>query len=76
MTGEVWTEQRIRSYGVRMPGLDAVQARYGVGRTKAYELLAAGELDFPVIKVGRRYVVATENVLRLLGLGGHRESAA
>lgn len=63
-----WTEDRIRSYGVRMPGIDAVEAVYGAKRTKAYQMLRRGDVDFRVLPKGRSYVVPTVDVLRLLGL--------
>lgn len=71
----VWTEERIRACGVRMDGVNAVQAVYGYGRTKAYELLASGEVDFPVIRRGRKWVVPTAAVLRVLHLDGKSDAA-
>lgn len=68
MSVETWTEERIRGHGVRMDGVDAVQAVYGCGRRKAYSMLAAGDVDFPVIRRGRRYIVPTSAVLKLLQL--------
>jgi len=69
MSGDVWTEECIRAYGVRMPSVDAVQAVFGCGATRAYEALRSGEdLGFPVNKLGRRYVTPTADVLRALGL--------
>jgi hypothetical protein len=66
MSDEVWTAERIRACGVRMDGVDAVAAVYGYRSRKAYEMLAAGDVDFPVIRRGRRYVVPTSAVLKLL----------
>jgi len=65
---KVWTEADIRALGVRCDGVTAVQIVYGVGRTRAYEILRAGEVDFRVIRVpgSNRYVVPTADVLRLL----------
>jgi hypothetical protein len=62
------TEAEIRSHGVTMDGLTACKAVYGVSRTKAYQLLRSGNVDFPVRRVGNRFVVPTSAVLRLLGL--------
>lgn len=62
------TEAEIRSCGVTMDGLTACRAVYGVSRTKAYQLLRSGKVDFPVRKAGNRFVVPTSAVLRLLGL--------
>lgn len=67
--GNVWTEERIRAYGVRMPSVDAVQAVFGCGTTRAYEALRSDEdLGLPVLKLGRCYVTPTAAVLRLLHL--------
>lgn len=60
------TEEEIRSYGVRMDGVTACRIVYGVGRTRAYEMLRTGDHDLPVLKAGRKYVVPTSAVLRLL----------
>lgn len=37
----------------------------GIGRTKLYELINSGELD--VVKIGRRTLVTTASIERLLG---------
>jgi hypothetical protein len=66
MSVEAWTVERIRACGARMDGVDAVAAVYGYKQRKAYMMLAAGDVDFPVIRRGRRYVVPTAAVLRLL----------
>ncbi|MGH8895445.1 MAG: helix-turn-helix domain-containing protein [Egibacteraceae bacterium] len=39
---------------------------YGIGRNAAYEAVAAGEL--PALRIGRRWVVPTVPLLRLLGV--------
>ncbi|MEV6445992.1 hypothetical protein [Amycolatopsis sp. NPDC051716] len=69
MSEDVWTEERIRALGVRMDAVDAVRAVHGCGKTRAYEALRGGEdLGFRVLKLGRRYVTPTADVLRALGL--------
>lgn len=65
---DVWTEDRIRALGVRIDGLTACKIVYGVGRTRAYEMLHANQVDFRVIRAGRKYVVPSSEVLRVLGL--------
>lgn len=65
---QVVTEDEIRQCGVNMDGLTACRAVYGVSRTKAYQLLRSGNVDFPVRRVGNRFVVPTASVLRLLEL--------
>jgi len=69
---QVWTEADIRALGVRMDGVLACKIVYDVERTRAYELLAAGDVDFRVLRRGRRYIVPTIDVLRLLGLEPER----
>lgn len=63
-----WTESRVRSYGLTMPGIDACQAVYRTQRTKSQQMLREGDVDFRVLRAGRRYVVPTVDVLKLLGL--------
>ncbi len=41
---------------------------FGLSRTQAYVAATNGVLPVPVIKVGRRYLVPTAPILRLLGL--------
>jgi hypothetical protein len=76
VSARIWTEADIRAQGVRMNGVDACAARYGVGRTKALELLAAGAVDFTVVRCGRRWVATTTSVLAALGLTPDTEMAA
>jgi hypothetical protein len=45
-----YTENEIRAYGVRMEGARALQIVYGVGRTRAYEMLRLGDHDLPITK--------------------------
>ena len=76
ISAEPWTRERILAYGVRMPGVTACEVLYGTGPTRSYEMLAAGDVEFPVIRRGRRYWVATAAVLARLGLGdAHRPTA-
>lgn len=67
-TTQTWDEQRVRSYGLTMPGVDACNAVYRVQRTVAQRMLREGKVDFRVLRAGRRYVVPVVDVLRLLGL--------
>jgi hypothetical protein len=41
---------------------------YGCGRSRAWAMYRAGELDFPALRCGRRVVVPVAPLLRLLGL--------
>jgi hypothetical protein len=66
MSAEVWTAERVRGCGIRMDGVDAVAAVYGYSARKAYAMLQTGDVDFPVIRRGRRYIVPTSAVLKLM----------
>jgi hypothetical protein len=63
-----WTPEEIRALGARMDGVTACEVVYDVGRMKAYELMAKGAVDFPLIRRGRGYVVPTSAVVTLLRL--------
>jgi hypothetical protein len=69
---KTWTAAEIRALGVRVDGVTACKIAYGVGRTSAYSMLRAGQVDFKVIKIpgsaSNRYVVPTSELLRLLCL--------
>jgi hypothetical protein len=63
-----WTAEAIRSLGVRttVPIAGAILA--GLSETQSYELAKRDGFPVPVVKVGRRLVVPTAPILRLLGL--------
>lgn len=69
-----WTEQRIRSYGLSMPSVDACNAVYRTQRTKSQQMLRDGDVDFRVLRAGRRYVTPVVDVLKLLGLDNQQSS--
>jgi hypothetical protein len=71
MRRHIWTEAEIRGLGVRTDLVTACSIVYGCGATKAYELVARDEIDFPVRKVGNRYAVPVAPLLELLGLPVH-----
>jgi predicted DNA-binding transcriptional regulator AlpA len=60
------------------PTVDLVTAAkaFGYGRSKAYELVEAGEFPVPVIRNGRSIRVPTAPVRRKLGLDGPIEEQA
>lgn len=74
--GRTWTEAEIRAHGVRMSGVVACNIIYGAGTTKAYEMLQAGDLPFPVLRKGRQYIVPTASVLQVLGLSEQSNTPA
>jgi hypothetical protein len=65
---KTWTAEDVRALGVRTDLVTACQVVTGCGKNKAWELFHAGELPFPALKVGRRVVVPTAPLIRLLGL--------
>ncbi len=74
MTG-IWTPEAVRGLGVRttVPIAGAILA--GLSATQAYELAKRGGFPVPVVKVGRRLVVPTAPILRLLSLEPDTEAA-
>lgn len=60
----------MRALGVKTDLETACSIVLGIGRTRSYELERAGELPFPVLRTGRKIVVPTAPLLRLLGLDG------
>lgn len=65
---KTWTEAEILALGVRVDGVTAMQILYGVGRTKAYQLLRGGDAGVKVIRIPgtNRTVVPTSAILRAL----------
>ena len=71
-----WTAAAIRGLGVRttVPIAGAILA--GLSETQSYELAKRGGFPVPVVKVGRRLVVPTAPILRILGLDSPDLAAA
>jgi hypothetical protein len=69
-----WTAAEVRQLGVATD-VETAGSVLGIGRTTAYALARAGVFPVPVLRVGRRYVVAVEGLLAALGADG-RGSAA
>ena len=63
----VWSEAAVRSIGVTTD-LATAGSIVGLSRTRAYEALRAGTFPVPVFRIGRRIVVPTAPLLRLLAL--------
>jgi hypothetical protein len=61
----VWTVERIRALGATTT-LPTAAAILGIGRTLAYELVAAGQFPTPVVRAGTRVIVPVAPLLRLL----------
>lgn len=68
-----WTEADVKALGVRTDFETACNV-LGFGRTKGSQMLQAGELPFQVLRIGRKIVVPTAQLRKLLGL--HDEAAA
>jgi hypothetical protein len=62
-----WTPQAIRALGATTD-VETAGEIIGIGRTKAYELAQRGEFPTKMLRVGRRYLVPVEAILKLLGL--------
>jgi predicted DNA-binding transcriptional regulator AlpA len=64
-----WTPQRIRRLGVTTD-VETAAHILGYGRSKAYQLAKDGGFPVPLIRVGRRIIVSTAEILKLLGVDG------
>jgi len=62
----VWTVAEVRRLGVATD-VETAGSVLGIGRTTAYALARADVFPVPVLRVGRRYVVAVEGLLAVLG---------
>ena len=62
-----WTPEAVRALGVRTTVPIAGEILAGLSATQAYELAKRDGFPVPVVKVGRRLVVPTAPILRLLG---------
>lgn len=80
MNVTTWTPAAVRALGVRTTVPVAGEILAGLSATQAYELAKRGSFPVPVVKVGRRLVVPTAPILRLLELdteaAGHPPSPA
>jgi excisionase family DNA binding protein len=48
--------------------VEAAASRLGIGRSLAYELVRRGEFPVPIIRAGRKIVVPTRALDRVLGI--------
>jgi hypothetical protein len=69
MSRRVWTAAEVRQLGVATD-LETAGSVLGIGRTTAYALARADAFPVPVLRVGRRYIVAVEGLLAALGADG------
>ncbi|GAA3344818.1 hypothetical protein GCM10020358_49580 [Amorphoplanes nipponensis] len=66
MPRRTWTVAQVRELGMATD-IETAASVLGIGRTTAYTLARSGDFPTPVIRVGRRYVVAVEGLLTVLG---------
>ncbi len=67
MTGPSMTVEEVIALPVSVDLATAGRA-LGVGRTKAHDMVTAGEFPVPVLRLGRRYRVNRVDLLRILGV--------
>jgi hypothetical protein len=66
MAKRKWTVAEVRKLGT-VTDVETAASVLGIGRTTAYRLARTRTFPVPVLRVGHRYVVAVENLLRALG---------
>jgi hypothetical protein len=71
-TTRAWPPEAILALGATTDLLTAASV-LRIGRTKAYQLASAGNFPVPVIRIGRRYMVAVAHLLHVLGLDTEHE---
>lgn len=64
---KVWTPEAVRELGVSAD-VPTAGAILGLGRDEAYRAVKRGTFPVEVVRVGRRIVVPTVPLLRLLGI--------
>jgi hypothetical protein len=64
---KIWTADQVKQLGVVIDITTAGEI-LGMGRSGAYVLLYEGRFPVPTFKVGRRTLVPTAPLLKLLGL--------
>ncbi|MFI8567334.1 helix-turn-helix domain-containing protein [Rhodococcus sp. NPDC078407] len=62
-----WSQDEVQALGVRTDLTTAGQV-LGISRAMVYELAKRDELPFPVLRLGRRYVVPVHGLMEALGL--------
>ncbi len=69
-----WTAEEVRALGVQTD-VETAGSIFGLSRTQAYAAVKKGVFPVGVIRIGRRYLVPTAPILRLLGLEPDRPTA-
>lgn len=60
-----WSDQEVRALGVRTD-VETAGSIFGLSRTQSYMAIKGGRFPVPVITVGRRLIVPTAPIRRLL----------
>lgn len=71
--GAVWTIDAVRKLPATVD-IETAGAVLGIGRSKSYELAKAGQFPVRLLRIGRRYLVPTNLLLKLLGVDDDTES--
>lgn len=66
-TAQKWTPEAVRGLGVCTDIKTALEI-FGIGTTSGYNAAKRGELPFTVLRLGRKYKVPVEGLLKALGL--------
>ncbi|BEL12815.1 hypothetical protein Q0Z83_110060 [Actinoplanes sichuanensis] len=66
MAKRKWTVAEVRTLGT-VTDVETAASVLGIGRTTAYRLARSASFPVPVLRVGHRYVVAVENLLKAIG---------
>lgn len=67
MAARTWTPAAVAALPVVVDVVTAGEV-LGMGRTAAYEMARRGDFPVPVLRLGRRYRVATAHLRELLGI--------
>ncbi|WP_432976766.1 DNA-binding protein [Dactylosporangium sp. CA-233914] len=70
---EVWTIDAVRKLPATVD-IETAGAVLGIGRSKSYELAKAEEFPVRVLRIGRRYLVPTNLLFKLLGVDDDTDS--
>jgi hypothetical protein len=68
VTAPAWPAEKVLALGTRTDVPTAYEIITGLGKDEAYRAVKRGDFPVPVIKVGRRMIVPTAPIIRLLGL--------
>lgn len=69
----VWTIDAVRALPATVD-VETAGAVLGIGRSKSDELAKAGQFPVRVLRIGRRYLVPTNLLLKLLGVDDDAEN--